>query len=113
MIPLPKLTYLQIKFAQQHMQPKEDFFITFKVEDSASLLDVVHHNSVDYVIDIENTLFYPNVSHYFQQVNQALKEDGTFFFADFVPASTANKLEKRLKKYFDVVKKEDITANIL
>lgn len=80
------------------MQPKEDFFITYKVQDSASLLDVVHKNSVDYVIDIENSLYYPNWSHYFEQVSQALKDDGTFFYADVIPSTICNKLDKILKK---------------
>jgi hypothetical protein len=41
-----------------------------------------------------------------------MKDDGTFIFADFRLATTIDKLETQIKKYFDIKKKHDIGLNV-
>lgn len=67
---------------------------------------------MDYVVDIESSLFYPNQERFFKAVSYVLKEDGLFLFSDCRNASQFDNLERKLKKCFDIEVKEDITSRI-
>jgi hypothetical protein len=69
--------------------------------------------SFDYVIDVENSLFYGSQDRFFMNVSQVLKDDGTFFFADCRPAGSFASFEKDIRKYFDIEVSEDITPRVI
>lgn len=74
---------------------------------------MVPKNSIDYVIDIESSYFYPNKDAFLREVNSVLKEDGMFFWGCMVPRSKLDKKYQLINKYFDIVKDEDITDNVV
>jgi hypothetical protein len=53
--------------------------LTFMRCDSENITSSIPPNSVDFVVDIESSFFYPNLQKYFCEVNKVLKDDGMFF----------------------------------
>ena len=54
--------------------------LNFLVGDSERITAVVPKASIDYVIDVESSFFYPNKEAFFREVNQVLRDDGMFFY---------------------------------
>jgi hypothetical protein len=50
--------------------------------DSEKVNKLLGAKSVDYVIDVQNSMFYPDQKAYFRAVREVLKDDGLFFFCD-------------------------------
>lgn len=71
-------------------------------------------NSFDVVVNVEASLYYPNIKKFFQHVRRILKPGGHFLYADI-------RYEEKISEWHDqvesmglkVIKKEDITQNVL
>jgi len=87
--------------------------LNFERLDSECVAKRFGKGSFDYVIDVENSLFYGSQDRFFMNVSQVLKDDGTFFFADCRQASAFSSFEKDIQKYFDIQFSEDITPRMI
>ena len=78
-----------------------------------NLSQVVPHNSIDYLVDIESSFFYPDKTSFLREVREVLKDDGIFFYGALMPNNRVQTLNSLLYRYFEVEKEEDITANAI
>lgn len=74
---------------------------------------MVPPNSIDYVIDIESSFFYPNKVAFLRQVSIVLKNDGSFIFGFFAFRGQIPTLMASVKMFFDITKETDITDNVI
>ena len=81
--------------------------------DSEHLSTVVPKATIDYLVDIESSLFYPDKNAFLKEVREVLRDDGVFYYGALVPSWKANSLINILRKWFEVEHEEDITPNIL
>lgn len=81
--------------------------------DSESLTTSFQARSIDYVIDVESSFFYPDKAAFLREVNVVLKEDGIFLFA--VPSfrTHLDQLYHDIKRNFFILREDDITDNVL
>eukprot|EP00347_Sterkiella_histriomuscorum_P007691 403347941 len=102
----------QIDYCRKHwMGDKLNInFIQHKVEDLSS---IVSTNTIDYAVDIESSVFYPNKQRFFCEVSKVLKKDGTFLYGTMMPAFQMKSIERSLTNQFDIVKSEDITQEVV
>ncbi len=87
--------------------------LNFLLGDSEYLSRVVPKNSIDYLVDIESSFFYPNKGAFFEEVNKVLKEDGTFFYGTLVFSNKIDKIDYSLNRLFNIEHQEDITAGVI
>ena len=38
------------------------------------------HGTIDYLIDVESSIFYPDKTAFLREVREVLREDGVFFY---------------------------------
>ncbi len=70
-------------------------------------------SSADFILNIESSHCYPSLEDFFQAVSHVLKNDGTFFYADFRFAGPDfQKVKDLIDRYFTVVKYEDIHRGV-
>ena len=81
--------------------------------DAERITSVVPKGSIDYVVDVESSIFYPNKEAFLREVSQVLKEDGSFFYATLIPKGKMTILYSYIKRYFEIEKEEDITDNVV
>ena len=81
--------------------------------DVENLSGVVPHGTIDYLVDIESSFFYSDKISFLREVREVLRDDGIFFYGSLIPSGKVPEIEAHLYKYFDVLKEEDITQNIL
>ena len=68
----------------------------------------------DVVINVESSHCYGKIDRFFAEVFAVLKEDGAFFYTDFMKPEEATRRENVLKAIgFKLIKKKDITENII
>jgi hypothetical protein len=67
----------------------------------------------DLIFDIENQNFYPDLEMYFAAVAALMNEYSKFVIADFILYAWQPRFEKQLEKWFKIVKKDDVTKNVL
>jgi len=77
------------------------------------LLESLQPESFDYVINVESSHCYAHIGNFFEGVCRLMKKDGYFFFTDFRGDYEVEAMEKAIETYFDIIKKEDITLNVL
>lgn len=71
-------------------------------------------NSFDVVLNIEASLYYPNIKKFFQHVQRVLKPGGHFLYADLRYEEKVNEWHNQIKQIgWKVIKEEDITENVL
>jgi ubiquinone/menaquinone biosynthesis C-methylase UbiE len=67
----------------------------------------------DVVTNVESSNHYADCSGFLSQVKRVLKPGGHFLFADWRPAGEVSVLDSLLAENFEVVKKEDITEQVV
>jgi SAM-dependent methyltransferase len=71
-------------------------------------------NSFDIVINVEASLYYPNIAKFFEHVRRILKPNGYFLYTDLRYGEKLEEWHAQLKNMgLQVIKEEDITANVL
>jgi len=74
---------------------------------------VVPKGTIDYLVDIESSFFYPDKTSFLKEVREVLRDDGTFFYGVLVPSWRLFNLDLTLRKWFDVQSEEDVTCSVL
>ncbi|HET7143761.1 MAG TPA: methyltransferase domain-containing protein [Anaerolineales bacterium] len=70
--------------------------------------------SFDIVINVEASLYYPNITKFFEHVARLLKPDGYFLYTDLRYEEKVDLWHAQLKSMgLKVIKEEDITENVL
>ena len=87
--------------------------LNFLVADVEHLSEVVPKNTIDYLVDVESSFLYPNKTAYLREVREVLKDNGMFYFGAILPWTRVAPLTTFLRRWFDVQREEDITANVL
>jgi hypothetical protein len=87
--------------------------LNFLLGDVEHMSNVVPHGTIDYLVDIESSFFYPDKTAFLREVREVLRDDGVFFYGSLIQSRRVPELEALLFKYFEVQKEEDITQNIL
>jgi ubiquinone/menaquinone biosynthesis C-methylase UbiE len=71
-------------------------------------------NSFDIVINVEASLYYPNIAKFFEHVRRILKPNGYFLYTDLRYTEKLEEWHAQLKNIgLKVIKEEDITPNVL
>lgn len=71
-------------------------------------------SSFDIVINVEASLYYPNVARFFENVRRVLKPNGYFLYADLRYPEKADAWRAQLKDIgLKMLKEEEITDNVL
>ena len=76
--------------------------MNFLLGDVEHLSSVVPHGTIDYLVDIESSLFYPDKTAFLREVREVLRDDGVFFYGGLIPSRRLPELEALLFKYFEV-----------
>lgn len=71
------------------------------------------NSSVNMVINIESSHCYPDREKFFSEVRRVLKPGGSFLIADFRQPRNREVLRGHARKYFELLKEEDITENVI
>ncbi|CDW83792.1 UNKNOWN [Stylonychia lemnae] len=101
----------QIDYCKQHWLG-DKLNINFIKHDVEKLDALVSRNSIDYVVDIESSVFYPDKNAFYRQVSQVLRRDGVFLYGVMMFSFQVNNFEKNLEKYFDIEKREEISKEV-
>src|SRR5690606_3165633 len=65
-------------------------------------------------INVEASLYYPNLNKFFEHVKRVLKPKGYFLYTDLRYVEKVDEWHKQIKQIgWKVVKEEDITENVL
>jgi ubiquinone/menaquinone biosynthesis C-methylase UbiE len=99
----------QIQFSKKKWPSK----LNFIQGDAEKLSTLVPPNSIDYVIDIESSFFYPDKTGFFREVNTVMKNDGTFILGFLAFRGQVPQINASIKMYFDITKEADITDNAI
>ncbi|MBL8050429.1 MAG: methyltransferase domain-containing protein [Anaerolineales bacterium] len=71
-------------------------------------------NTFDVVVNVEASLYYPNIEKFFGHVKRVLKPGGYFLYTDLRYEEKLDEWHKQLKQIgWKVIKEEDITENVL
>ena len=71
-------------------------------------------NSFDVVLNVEASLYYPNITKFFEHVKRVLKPNGYFLYTDLRYEEKLENWHVQLKNMgLKLVKEEDITDNVL
>jgi ubiquinone/menaquinone biosynthesis C-methylase UbiE len=71
-------------------------------------------DSFDVVVNVESSHCYSNMDKFLAEVYRVLRPNGNFLFTDFRPSESVVTTQQQLKKAgFTIVKKENITANVM
>ena len=71
-------------------------------------------NSFDVVINIESSIYYPDIEKFFNEAYRVLQQDGYFLYADFRKKKSAVAIKNRLEKTrFVMISREDITKEVV
>ena len=71
-------------------------------------------NSFDVVVNVEASLYYPNITKFFEHVTRVLKQDGYFLYTDLRYEEKVEIWRAQLKSMgLKLVKEEEITDNVL
>ena len=52
---------------------------------------------MDYIVDIDSSIYYPDRQKFLREVKAALKEDGTFLYAAIITATSLKQYEQEIK----------------
>jgi len=71
-------------------------------------------NSFDVVMNVEASLYYPNITKFFEHVKRVLKPDGYFLYTDLRYEEKVEIWHAQLKAMgLKIIKEEEITTNVL
>ena len=71
-------------------------------------------NSFDVVVNVEASLYYPNITKFFEQVRRVLKHNGYFLYTDLRYEEKISIWHAQLKNMgLKLIKEEEITENVL
>lgn len=71
-------------------------------------------NSFDVVVNVEASLYYPNITKFFEHVRRVLKPNGYFLYTDLRYEEKVEVWHTQLKSMgLKLIKEEDITENVL
>jgi len=98
-----------IKFCQSHYKLKGLNFHYGNAEDLN-----YPDNSFDVVMNVEASLYYPNIKKFFEHVKRILKPDGYFLYTDLRYEEKVEIWHAQLKNMgLKLIKEEEITDNVL
>jgi SAM-dependent methyltransferase len=70
--------------------------------------------SLDYVLNVESSHCYPNLSKFYSEVHRVLKPNGVFLYSDLgIDLDDLKNRHSQWEQYFDVEYFEDITDNVI
>ena len=81
--------------------------------DCERLTDYFGKGSIDIVVDIESSFYYPDKEAFLRGVHSILKDDGLFIFAFYTLYTKLPEMYTSIRTYFEIVKEEDITDNAI
>lgn len=87
--------------------------LNFVQHDAENLEPIISRNTIDYAIDIESSVFYPNKLKFFREISKVLRKDGVFLYGAMMPAFQMKSFEAKLSTYFDIEKSEEISKEYL
>eukprot|EP00347_Sterkiella_histriomuscorum_P012583 403368011 len=102
----------QIEYCKKHWMG-DKLNLNFIQHDVENLESIISRNTIDYAIDIESSMFYPNKSRFFREISKALRRDGVFLFGTMMSSIQMKSMETKLCQYFEIVKSEDITREVV
>lgn len=70
--------------------------MNFLVGDVEQLSNVVPHSTIDYLVDIESSFFYPDKTAFLREVREVLRDDGVFFYGSLIQSGRVTELEALL-----------------
>jgi ubiquinone/menaquinone biosynthesis C-methylase UbiE len=71
-------------------------------------------NSFDVIVNVEASLYYPNVKKFFQHVKRVLKPGGYFLYTDLRYEEKISEWHTQIEEIgLKIIKEEDITDNVL
>jgi SAM-dependent methyltransferase len=98
-----------IKFCRSHYKLKG---LNFHYGNAESL--TYPDNSFDVVMNVEASLYYPNIKKFFEHVKRILKPNGYFLYTDLRYEEKVQIWRAQLKNMgLKLIKEEDITDNVL
>lgn len=103
------MTESQLEYCRRTWSEK----LNFLQGDAEHLSQVVPKATIDYLVDIESSFFYPDKTAFLREVREVLKEDGTFYYGTLLPYWKVNQMHNLLGRWFQVEHEEDITANVV
>jgi SAM-dependent methyltransferase len=103
------MTASQIDYCKRTWSQK----LNFLMGDVEFLTQTIPKGTIDYLVDIESSFFYPDKTAFLKEVREVLKEDGTFYYGTLLPYWKVNNMHNVLNRWFQVEHEEDITANVV
>ena len=92
---------------------KKRLNIDFLVGDSERITEIIPRQSVDMVIDIKSSFFYPDKEAFMREVHEVLNENGIFLYSVPLFRTKIDEVYQYMKKYFYILREDDITENCL
>jgi SAM-dependent methyltransferase len=81
--------------------------------DAEHLSQYLPENSVDYLIDVKSSFFYPDKDAFFREAAKVLKDDGLFFISIVNFRTHLEQVHRDIKRHFMILVEEDVTDNAL
>ena len=99
-----------IEFCRQHYNNVEGLKFHHGNAEALTFAD----NSFDVVVNVEASLYYPNITKFYEHVRRVLKTDGYFLYTDLRYEEKVAIWHAQLKNMgLKLIKEEDITNNVL
>jgi hypothetical protein len=57
---------------------------------------VVPHGTIDYLVDIESSFFYPDKTAFLKEVREVLRDDGVFFYGSLIQSGRVTEFDALL-----------------
>ena len=92
---------------------KEIEKIDFLNGDAEHLSQFIQRSSIDYLVDVKSSFYYPDQDAFFREAHAVLKDDGLLIMAVPLFRTNADQLHQTMKRYFNVIREEDFTENAL
>ncbi|MGD2084781.1 MAG: methyltransferase domain-containing protein [Candidatus Aminicenantes bacterium] len=103
------LSPTNIQFCQENLKLDNGCFIVGDVENIPS-----PDSMYDAVLNLESSHYYPDMFKFYHQVFRILKPEGSFLYADILPADMFKVYEEYLENMgFSILRNQDISSNVL
>ena len=110
----PNSTFLGIDFSKTNIESSKKNILTKNINYiEGNALELNLKEKYDVIINIEASHCYNNYTKFYKNINNILNKNGTFIYLDFIKNDEHKLLEKDINKYFNIVKYNDITNNVV